>query len=88
MREPTISLAAAAERLNTNTKVIQRWIDDGHISATIGQKGEPHIDALAFDQLCSELIAWLQKKFPKDVDGYGWVTVTDIEQFWRERQKN
>jgi len=79
MREPTISLAAAAERLKTNTNVIQRWIDDGHISATIGQKGEPHIDALAFDQLCSEL---------KDVDGYGWVTVTDIEQFWRERQKN
>ena len=88
MREPTISLADAAERLNTNSSIIQRWIDDGHILTITGQKGDPQIDALAFDQLCSELIAWLQKDFPKDVDGYGQVTVADIEQFWRERKKN
>ena len=81
--QPTISLAAAAEKLGTNSLVIQRWIKEGHIQAATGLKGEPRVLQVAFEELCQEITAWLKNLGDADEEGYTRASVAEMEEFWK-----
>lgn len=81
--EPTISLAAAADRLATNSNVVRRWIDAGRIQAVAGPKGELRILEAPFEKLCQEITSWLRQFSAPDDEGYARATVQEMEEFWK-----
>ena len=84
----TISVAAAAGRLNTNSAVIQRWIAEGHIPSVPDERGYPWVKQAPFEAICQEISAWLRANFLADEEGYTHASVSEVDQFWRSRQRS
>lgn len=82
---PTISLAAAAEKLATNSLVIQRWVDAGYIQTVTAPKGEPRILQAPFEAQCEAIRDWLRGFGDADEEGYTRASVKEIEEFWQPR---
>ena len=84
--KPTISLAAAAEKLATNILVIQRWIDAGYIQVVAaGPKGEQRVLQAPFEAQCEAIREWLRGFADADEEGYTRASVREMEEFWQSR---
>lgn len=83
----TISVAEAAEQLETNVIVIQSWISRGRIHAT-GQGLTARIDKAQFDRLVQDIRNWLKSYADSDETGFTRASVEEMEQlFWKERDR-
>lgn len=82
----TISIAAAAERLNTNSLLIERWIREGKITAFQTEQGVRVLEA-SFSDLYSHITSWLQENLEPDEDGCIRASIADMESFWKDQSR-
>lgn len=80
-----ITPTEAANRLSTNINVINRWIEQGHISVRQTEAKGYLIEEDKFDRLCQDIRDWLGED-DTDEDGVIRVSVGELEQFWREQR--
>lgn len=87
-RVDTITIETAAARLQTESDVIKKWIEEGRIPTVNTDRGI-EIPLAELEVICSEIIYWIAGEKPvagKEPDKEGMIRLTksDIEQFWRD----
>ena len=83
MTQRTISVAKAAEALQTNSNVIETWVKERKIPAILTPDGW-QIPTQPFEQLCTDLKDWLSDETPNEGGAVG-RTIADLDDFWRTR---
>ncbi len=86
-QEATISIDQAAERLGTNSLVIEQWIDQGRIATTQDQQGHVRVLEAPFERMREAWIAWRQANAPRGEEGQRQPRTVDVEAFWRTYQR-
>ena len=82
-----ITPTQAADRLQTNVNVINRWIQQGYIPYRQTENEGYLLEEEQFDRLCSEIREWIGENEVGE-DGVIQVSVQELEQFWRERENH